>query len=51
VLDLAAHEEKLLNKSHSMRAVTTRSYHAGRHEIDLRVNGAIVASATFDLRT
>jgi 3-methyladenine DNA glycosylase AlkC len=51
VLDLAAHEEKRLTKSHSMRAVTTRSYHAGRHEIDLRVNGDIVASATFDLRT
>ena len=50
VLDLAAHEERVLHKSHSMRLITTRRYHAGRHEVDLRINGEAVASASFDLR-
>ena len=50
VLDLAAHEERVLSKSHSMRLITTRRYHAGRHEVDLRINGETVASASFDLR-
>lgn len=50
VLDLAAHEERALGKRHSMRPITTRRYHAGRHEVDLRVNGEIVASAHFDLQ-
>ncbi len=50
VLALAAHEERLLTKRHSMRPITTRRYHAGRHAVDLRINGAVVASAVFDLR-
>ena len=33
-----------------MRTVTTRRYHAGRHAIDLRINGEIVAEAEFDLK-
>jgi 3-methyladenine DNA glycosylase AlkC len=49
-LDLAAREERVLNKSHSMRPITTRTYHAGRHAVDLRINGEVVASATFELR-
>jgi hypothetical protein len=32
-----------------MRAVTTRRYHPGRHEVDLRVNGQILARAFFQL--
>jgi len=50
VLDLAAHEERALAKRHSLRPITTRRYHAGRHEVDLRINGEIVASAYFDLQ-
>ncbi len=50
LLALEAHEEKLLNKRHSMRPISTRRYHAGRHEVDLRINGDIVACAAFDLR-
>ncbi len=50
VLELAAHEERVLVKRHSMRPITTRRYHAGRHEVDLRINGEIVASAGFELR-
>ncbi len=50
VIDLAAHETRELRKSHSMRLVTTRRYHAGRHLIDVRINGVVAASAAFDLR-
>ncbi len=33
-----------------MREVTTRRYHAGRHALDLRINGEVVAEAEFDLK-
>ena len=49
-IDLAAHEKRSLRKSHSMRLITTRVYHAGHHAVDLRINGQVVASAGFDLR-
>ena len=45
--DLAAHEQRDLVKTHSMREITTRRYHAGRHALDVRVNGRVVAEATF----
>lgn len=48
-LQLGAHEQISLHKRHSMRAVTTRRYHPGRHELDLRINGQILARAFFDL--
>jgi 3-methyladenine DNA glycosylase AlkC len=48
-LALGAHETRLLTKTHSMRAVTTRTYHPGRHELDLRINGEVRARAFFDL--
>ena len=49
-IELAAHERRSLEKSHPVRPITTRRYHAGRHEIELLVNGAAVARASFDLR-
>jgi 3-methyladenine DNA glycosylase AlkC len=49
VLELAAHETRVLTKRHSMRAVTTRRYHPGRHAVDLRINGRVVAQAAFVL--
>ena len=48
-LELGPGETRALKKSHSMRLITTRRYHPGRHEVDLRVNGRILASAGFDL--
>jgi 3-methyladenine DNA glycosylase AlkC len=48
-LQLGAHEQLTLHKRHSMRAVTTRRYHPGRHEVDLRVNGQILARGFFQL--
>jgi len=49
-LQLAAHESLSLQKRHSMRAVTTRRYHPGRHEVDLRINGKVLARAFFQLK-
>jgi 3-methyladenine DNA glycosylase AlkC len=49
-LSLAAGERRELRKSHSLRIVTTRRYHAGTHAIELRINGRSVGSATFELR-
>lgn len=49
-LTLAPGEARTLTKTHSMREVTTRRYHAGRHALDLRINGQVVAEAEFDLK-
>lgn len=49
-LTLAPNESRTLTKKHSMREVTTRRYHAGRHALDLRINGQVVAEAEFDLK-
>jgi 3-methyladenine DNA glycosylase AlkC len=38
-----------LQKSHSMRPVTTRRYHAGQHGITVQVNGREVAAGDFTL--
>jgi 3-methyladenine DNA glycosylase AlkC len=38
-----------LHKQHSMRPVTTRRYHPGRHAITVQVNGREVAAASFVL--
>lgn len=48
-LQLAPHAQCTLHKRHSMRAVSTRRYYAGRHELDLRINGQVLARAFFDL--
>ena len=48
-ITLAAGQSRTLERSHSMRAVTTRRYHAGRHAIDVRINGQVVARAEFSL--
>lgn len=48
-LSLAPRETRTLVKTHSMRAVTTRRYHAGRHAVEVRINGQRVAQAAFSL--
>lgn len=50
VIELAPREERLLEKRHSLKPVTTRRYHAGEHQVDVRINGQVVAEAVFDLR-
>ena len=46
---LAAREVLRLEKSHSFKPISTRTYHAGTHAIELQVNGQIVARAEFEL--
>ena len=48
-LTLAPHQAVELTRRHSMRVVTTRRYHPGRHEVDLRINGQLLARAPFEL--
>lgn len=50
-LRLAAGEERGVQRSHSLRAVTTRRDYPGVHRVDLVVNGDVVATASFDLRS
>ena len=38
-----------LEKAHSMRPITTRKYYEGRHEIELQINGKLVAHDQFHL--
>ncbi len=47
--ELAAGADLELEKTHSLRRITTRTYHPGEHRIELRINGKTVAQATFCL--
>jgi 3-methyladenine DNA glycosylase AlkC len=49
-LTLAAGEERVLEKRHSLKPVTTRTLHPGLHRIDVLINGQALAEAAFDLR-
>ncbi|WP_137920772.1 DNA alkylation repair protein [Hydrogenophaga sp. 2FB] len=49
-LTLAPGEERMLEKRHSLKPVTTRTLYPGTHVIDLRVNGVALAEAAFELR-
>lgn len=49
-ITLAAGEQVALRKKHSLREVTTRRYHAGRHLVEVLINGQAVGEAPFDLR-
>lgn len=48
-LTLEAGERRSLVRRHVLRPITTRTYHAGRHAVELRVNGRAVADAAFTL--
>lgn len=48
-LELAPGAGVTLGKRHAVRPITTRRYHAGRHAVQVRVNGRVVAEAAFDL--
>ncbi|HEY0817806.1 MAG TPA: DNA alkylation repair protein [Rhizobacter sp.] len=49
-IELAAGEERALRKQHSLKPITTRTYYAGTHRLEVLVNGTSVAEASFDLR-
>jgi 3-methyladenine DNA glycosylase AlkC len=49
VIELPARGSIELARAHSMRPVTTRRYHPGRHTVALQVNGRVEATADFIL--
>jgi 3-methyladenine DNA glycosylase AlkC len=49
-ITLQSGKSQALRKSHSLREVTTRRYHAGRHLVELLINGRAAAQAPFELR-
>jgi 3-methyladenine DNA glycosylase AlkC len=49
VIELAPGEQRQLERRHALKPITTRRYHAGRHALDLRINGQVLARAAFDL--
>lgn len=50
-VELAPGETRTLEKRHAVRPITTRTYHPGRHVVDVRINGKIRAEGSFQLRT
>lgn len=50
VLDLAPGERVDLLISQTVRDFTTRRHHAGRHVVELLVNGKVLAESAFELR-
>lgn len=48
-LELPPRAARTLSRRHSLRPVTTRTYHAGEHRIDVQVNGVLVAHGHFHL--
>jgi 3-methyladenine DNA glycosylase AlkC len=48
-LIVAPEESRTVTRQHSFKAVTTRRYHAGRHMVDVVINGAVAASSGVDL--
>ncbi|UUX94656.1 DNA alkylation repair protein [Aquabacterium sp. J223] len=46
---LAPGQSVTLSRPHSFKPITTRRYHAGRHRIELLVNGRVEAEAAFEL--
>jgi 3-methyladenine DNA glycosylase AlkC len=46
---LAAGAVVTLSRRHSVKPITTRRYHPGRHRIELLINGRVEAEAAFEL--
>jgi len=48
-LDLASGDLVTISKKHPIKPITTRTFYAGRHILEIQINGEIVAKATFEL--
>jgi 3-methyladenine DNA glycosylase AlkC len=48
-LELGPRETRTLQRRHPLKPITTRRYHAGAHQLDLRINGAVLATFDFEL--
>lgn len=49
-IELTAGADITLSKRHSVRPITTRRYHAGRHGVAVQINGRVVTEGSFMLR-
>lgn len=49
-LTLAPGESRSLARQHSLKPVSTRTYHPGGHRVDIQVNGKVLAGQDFRLR-
>jgi hypothetical protein len=49
LIELPAGGGLVLTRRHSMKPITTRRYHPGRHLVTVQVNGRTVAEAAFEL--
>jgi len=47
---LAAREILQLSKRHSFREITTRTYYAGKHKLEIQINGKRYGRAEFELK-
>lgn len=50
VVSLAPGKELQLNKRQTIKAISTRKYYPGTHELEILINGQTAARATFELR-
>lgn len=48
-LTLKAGESLSLKKSHALKEVSTRSHHAGEHQLAIQINGVVVKTVSFTL--
>jgi hypothetical protein len=49
-IDLGPGEEATLRKRRRIEHASTRTYHPGRHVVELQVAGSVVAASSFDVR-
>jgi len=49
-IELAAGEQQVLIKRHSMKQTTVRALYPGKHTLELQVNGVRMGKATFELQ-
>ncbi len=50
VTTIPARGSLTLTRRHSLKLITTRRYYAGAHVIEIQANGAVVATASFELK-
>jgi hypothetical protein len=50
-LTLAPGETRSLARQHSLKPISTRTYYPGEHQVEVQVNGKVLAEARFRLRT
>jgi 3-methyladenine DNA glycosylase AlkC len=48
-VSLPARAARTLTRKHSVKLITTRTYYAGQHRVEIQINGAVVAESEFRL--